>query len=157
MTKKLIVLAVAGAFAAGGTAFAGGKDGHAMKTGEKMHEGMKSAQAEKAKPRQVSGHITHMKEVEVRGTDTKNQVVMIKTSKGDRRLVIDLGPTSALEELNLKQGGEIAVEGSLVQIRDRSFIVASRLRHGDKTVDISRQEQQRQAQTQREGMEEQAS
>lgn len=98
----------------------------------------------KRESREVSGQIVAMKEVEVRGTNAKNRVVMLKTSKNDRRLVVDLGPATGLQGIQLKEGNEIAVSGPIVEIRDRTFLVADKLKSGDKTVEIQRSPQEKQ-------------
>lgn len=96
------------------------------------------------KVRQVSGEILKLKQVEVRGAEVENIVALIKTTRNDRRLVVDLGPTSLMDQLKLSKGQKISVEGRLAKVRDRRFLVAHRIQVGDRTLNIDRGAQEMQ-------------
>jgi hypothetical protein len=93
---------------------------------------------------QVSGKILRVKQVEVRGADTKNTVVLLKTKKNNRRLAVDLGPASSLAADKIKVGREIQVEGMPAQIRDQRFLVANRVKINGKMMTIDRKAQETQ-------------
>lgn len=97
------------------------------------------------KKRQVSGEIIKMKQVDVRGTDTKNTIVMMKTQKNDRRLIVDLGPSQQIKNERIAVGKKLKVEGQIVRLRNQPILVASRATIGNQTSDIARDRQQRQA------------
>ena len=95
-------------------------------------EGNKQAEQMEKKMRQVSGKIIKTKDVNIRDADFSNRVVMIETTKGGRRLIVDLGSTKNLAHGTLDQGELIAVEGPVKQIRDHRVLIADRLKLGGK-------------------------
>lgn len=114
--------------------------------------------------RQVSGKIQTAKLVDVRGTTTRNLVVLIQTTKSGKRLIVDLGPVRALrhdeanpysavldsnEELQLERGRSIAVEGVVERVADTQLLIARRVRQGQRTMSIQRTAQAAQAREQR--------
>lgn len=112
------------------------------------------SQKERETLREVSGRVINTKTVEVRGTDTQNLVAMLKTNKGDRRLVVDLGPQKAFTENQIKEGTNLAAQGRVVEIRGRQFLAADKVKLGDNVINIERaaqsqqhQKMQRQGQT----------
>lgn len=120
----LISFAPATASAAGGN-----------KTGSNMEKKM----------RQVSGEIVDMKEVEIRGANVKNKIVMIETTKNKRHLVIDLGPTGGLAGMTLNKGEKISVQGPVKQIRDQRVLIADRLKVDGKMMQIGRDQEKKMA------------
>jgi hypothetical protein len=72
---------------------------------------------QRTQPRQLTGQIMRTKEVEIRGTDLTNQVVLLQTDQG-RQMVVDLGPMTNLRGLTLKAGAEIKVRGQPARIGD---------------------------------------
>jgi hypothetical protein len=126
------------------------KQNKAKPAGTVQVNGETEAQAKERvhKDRQVSGTIVQMKSVEVRGADAQNTVALMKTNKGDKRLLIDLGGTTDLQPLNLKQGDAIAVEGPVTRIGDHQVLIASRVRaeKGQRNIiEIDREKQMQQA------------
>lgn len=103
------------------------------------------------KPRQVSGTILSMKTVGIRGSDVQNRVALIRTNKGNKRLVVDLGPEQELKGLNTGKGQRISVQGRVVRVGDRQLLVAERVRQNDQTRQLQRTAQMRASQAQRSG------
>lgn len=114
--------------------------------------------------RQVSGKIQTAKLVDVRGSTTRNLVALIQTTKGGKRLIVDLGPVRALrhdeanpysavldsnEELQLEPGRSLAVEGVVERVADTQLLIARRVRQGQRTITIQRTAQAAQAREQR--------
>lgn len=96
------------------------------------------------KLRQVSGEVIAVKQVEVRKANIKNTVVMINTTKKNRRLVADLGPVGA-EGVNVKKGDKIALEGVVVRLREEPVMIAKRVKAGGKVITVDRTAQEKQA------------
>lgn len=108
-----------------------------------IDETASDAQQRTHTPRQVSGVVLGTKTVEVRGAGERNLIVLIKTTRGDRRLAIDLGPAQALAQANVTPGARIAAEGYVVALRDQQFLVATRVMSGDQVFDVRRPAQAR--------------
>lgn len=123
-------------------------------------ESAAQARARGRKLRQVSGEIFATKLVDVRGTTTRNLVVLLQTDRGHRRLIADLGPVRALreteanplsaqldvpEDLELHPGRRIELEGVVERIQDTQFLIARRIRQGEQTAIIRRPAQISQA------------
>lgn len=123
------------------TSEAGQQPGTAGKPADKKMTEKSSGAQKRVELKEVSGKIAKIKQVEVRGADTKNTVVMLKTNKNNRRLVVDLGPTTALEAHQLEVGKEIQVEGRPVQVREHRFLVANRFKTNGKVINIQRKQQ----------------
>jgi hypothetical protein len=106
-----------------------------------LRESKTRAQKRTRKARQVSGTILDSKLVAIGGTETPNVVVLLKTSQGDRRLAVDLGPRTELAELDLRKGQVLAVEGVVVRIADAQFLVAGRLKQAERLIAVRRDHQ----------------
>lgn len=102
------------------------------------------AAADADKSRQVQGRIQALKSVQLRGMNQPNLVALIETRKGDRRLVVDLGPQNNLRKLKLRPGSRIAAQGKVAQVKDQLVLVANRARIRGQQIDIQRPLQQRQ-------------
>ena len=100
--------------------------------------------ADAQKLRQVSGEVIAVKQVEVRKANLKNTVVMINTTKKNRRLIADLGPVGA-EGANVKKGDKIALEGAVIRMRETPVMVAKRVKVGGKVITVDRTAQEKQA------------
>lgn len=103
-----------------------------------LRETRTKAQKRTRKVREVSGIVLDSKLVVLRGIEERNRVVLLKTTEGDRRLVVDLGPQSGLSELDLKKGQKLAAQGIVARIEDAQIFVANRVRQSDKTLEIAR-------------------
>ncbi|MFO7180542.1 MAG: hypothetical protein DIU78_017715 [Pseudomonadota bacterium] len=92
--------------------------------------------------RRVSGTVIANKGVDVRGTDIRLVVVQIRTARGDRRLVLDLGSPKRLGGIQVQPGQRIAAEGFVTRVGGgEQVFVARRVRQGDHVVSIDRSEQ----------------
>jgi len=108
--------------------------------------GQQAGELIRSKSRQVSGTVTNVKQIEVRGEggrSTQNLIAQIRTKEGNRRLTVDLGPAQDLRN-RIRRGSEIQVQGPVVSIQNRPLLVAERVRFQDngQTSMISRAEQE---------------
>jgi hypothetical protein len=98
--------------------------------------------------RQARGTVIQTKQVKVQnGGDVL--VAMLATNKGDRRLLVDLGPND--QKLNIDKGEKMSVEGVVTRIGDRQVLVANRIKADGQLVKIDRESQIRQAERAHEG------
>lgn len=102
------------------------------------------AQARSMKTRQVSGTVLETKMVDINGTQLQNLVVLLKTTRNDRRLRVDLGPVNKLPT-TIVPGERIAAEGRVARLGDHQVLIADRLRDDDQSYRIDRGEQLRQS------------
>lgn len=73
------------------------------------------------------GKVADFREVDLSGDRTRNLIIRMDLSNGERSLV-DLGPGTKLADLNLEKGDRIQMEGVRQQIAGRPVIVAKRIR-----------------------------
>lgn len=113
---------------------------------EQKHQqmAMKFQQPTKAKSQKLKGQVVQQKEVGFQGRTDTNTVVLMQTEEG-KHLVVDLGPTEELQEVDIKQGVPVEVEGTLVTVGDRLVVMGEQLNVGQKQVSIQRKQDQRQA------------
>lgn len=119
----------------------------------KQHEQQQKAAASKVEKnlKQVEGTIIEHKFVNVFKDDKAKQqaekqgkaeeqimVVLLKTQKGNDRLVVDLGQVKNLPEI--KDGeSKLEVEGKLITVGSKQLFVAKRAKLNGKMIDIKRQ------------------
>lgn len=84
------------------------------------------------------GTVIRSKNVEVRGADTQNRVVLLQAQDGTR-YTVDLGPTQNLSGVSLKEGASLEVEGRVGRIADREIVVAETVKANGKSMNIQRQ------------------
>lgn len=109
-----------------------------QQSGQKMQQ-----RAMKKQVKQVTGQVTKMKRVNIKGTDTQHQVVMLRTQQGGR-VIADLGPAQNVSNLNIRQGTQLSVRGKVGRVSDRPVLFASQVRTDGRTVQISRPESRQQ-------------
>lgn len=119
---------------------------------EQKEEAKQSAKASMEKNRKVTGTIIDHKVVNIYETKQQMQeaqdgkkneptrkvlVTMIKTDKGNERLLVDLGEMDKIPEI---KNGEtkLKAQGRLLQVGNRQLFVASKAQVGDKTIEIKR-------------------
>lgn len=73
------------------------------------------------------GKVADFREVSLSGTLDRNLIIRMDLSNGERSLV-DLGPGTKLDDLDLEKGDWIQLEGVRQQIAGRPVIVANRIR-----------------------------
>jgi hypothetical protein len=106
--------------------------------------GQQEPQAQQQEPQQqVEGQILKEKEVQIKGKDQNNRVILIEAKDG-RRIAIDLGPTQNLADVQIQVGQNASVKGRLVRIGDRKVLFAGELTVNGKTVQIRRMMEQSQ-------------
>ncbi|QRK10929.1 hypothetical protein JQX13_13150 [Archangium violaceum] len=110
-----------------------------MQQGEAAHQGGTGQQARQRGMRKVQGTILKQKEVTVRGTDRRHQVVLLET-QGGRRVVVDLG-SPMRNAPQLKEGQQLQASGVAGRVGDRAVLFAQRATIGGKEVQLNRPEQ----------------
>lgn len=86
----------------------------------------------------VNGKIAIMKELKVKGGDESHQVVRILTKEGEQ-IVADLGEKASSKDMNLAYGQEISVEGPMVRLSGKPFVLAQKVTTQGQTVHIERE------------------
>ena len=76
------------------------------------------------------------KTVDVRGSVAQRFVVLIATTKANRRLVVDLGDAAAFAEIGVEAGDHIEAEGRVVRIHGRSMLVPDPHESNGKVVQL---------------------
>lgn len=118
--------------------------------GDKQEEQAKSAQASQKDLKQVEGTIVQHKFVNVfkdkkemeqaqksGKSENKMLVVLLKTDKGNDRLVVDLGQMDKLPDI--KDGeSKLQVEGKLINVGKKDLFVAKRAKLNGNKIDIQR-------------------
>jgi hypothetical protein len=94
------------------------------------------------KLREVSGTVIATKSVQLRGTEERNLIALLRTNRGNDRLVVDLGPASKINRDQVKEGGKLAAQGVVVRVGDQQFLAATHIKAGDQTMKVDRSAQQ---------------
>lgn len=108
-------------------------DGDTMRIQRRM-----PAQLARQSTKAVNGKIAIMKELKVKGGDENHQVVRILTKEG-KQIIADLGEKASLKDMNLAHGQEISVEGPMVRLSGKPFVLAQKVTTQGKTVRIERE------------------
>lgn len=90
-----------------------------------------SKQSDTAKQRRMqrghlSGKIVRTKQIDVRGSNEKQMVVLVETERGNR-IAVDLGPTSQLKDAELGSGDRVRINGFMTEVGDKRLVVAEQL------------------------------
>ena len=85
----------------------------------------------------VKGRILNAKEVQFQGSDKKHLVVLLKTKKGHQELIVDLGDLKKMQGIE-KGKTKIKVEGSMVRVGEKEFMLAREIQYGDEVIIINR-------------------
>lgn len=93
--------------------------------------------------RTVTGRVLATKTVQLRGTNQRNLVALVRTPEGMRRLV-DLGPRSDARQLQLAAGDQLAVRGPVATVNGRQIVIAEQARSDAASLDIDRSMQRQQ-------------
>lgn len=114
---------------------------------QKQQQKVKDELPTESRAQSVTGKIQRIKQVQVRrDKNAKNTVVEIQpTGTQDNQgksLIVDLGKSDKLQDLNLKQGDSITVKGPRAQVGQKSIILARSLETGGKNLQIDRQSRQ---------------
>lgn len=97
----------------------------------------KNKQAKMMSKHTFKGKVLQKKNVDIRGTDRKNLVVLLQT-EDNRRTVVDLGDVSAMKNAKIDEGTEVTVTGTPVRIGDRLVIAASNIEVQGQQVSVQR-------------------
>lgn len=74
----------------------------------------------------VRGQIAAMKQLKLKDGDKVHQVIRIVTKRG-RQVVADLGEPASFKEGKLAYGQEVAVEGQMIRLSGKPFMVAQKV------------------------------
>jgi hypothetical protein len=74
----------------------------------------------------LAGEVIRTKQVDVRGSDEKQMVVLIETERGNR-IPVDLGPTSGLKDVKLSSGDRVRINGFMAKVGEKQLVVAEQL------------------------------
>lgn len=94
---------------------------------DQPYQARQPSQFRQQRPQMISGEVLKTKEVELKNTDRKHLVVMLKTDEGQRKIV-DLGSTDLLKDLEIMEGKRIGVRGFPVMVGDMRIVRASQVR-----------------------------
>ncbi len=94
-------------------------------------------------PRQyrISGKVQDTMNVTLYGMNKEHTVARVKTDRGDT-VKVDLGPKSDLRQLDLSQGDRVTITGHRGRINDRHMLMATRVQHDGRSVNVQRQRPQ---------------
>ncbi|MFW5887447.1 MAG: hypothetical protein ACOCUH_01480 [Bacteriovoracia bacterium] len=108
-------------------------------TEQKMEDTEKKQELAEVKKQDKSlqGKITKTKAVTPQGSDQKSLIVFIETEQKDN-MVVDLGPKDDLSDYEINEGANIRVEGRLVSIDGKEFLMADEIWLGYDKVQINR-------------------
>ena len=93
------------------------------------------------KSRQVRGTVIQSKQVKIKGSDLTNKVMLLRTQKGNKLLVIDAGRTDKLANLELDKGKQVSARGQVVTMKGQQVLIASDLKQGNQRVSVDRSQQ----------------
>jgi predicted DNA-binding antitoxin AbrB/MazE fold protein len=84
----------------------------------------------------VAGSVRELRSQELAGQEKAHALAKLETSRGLAR--VDLGPETEVQSLNLKEGDEVAVVGTLGRINGRSVLMAHEIHAGKETIHVER-------------------
>jgi len=96
-----------------------------------------SSQRSRQSTEAVSGKVAIVKELKIKGAEQTHQVARILTKEG-KQIVADLGEKASLKDVNVALGQEISVEGPMVRMSGKPFILAQKVTSQGKTAQIER-------------------
>lgn len=85
----------------------------------------------------IEGVVQDTSDITVPGSDQSHVFVRIRTEDGDTVLT-DLGPANRIQQINLRQGDRIIVEGNRDTSGDQPLLVATRVDANEQSVKITR-------------------
>jgi hypothetical protein len=130
-TEFFIVLLL---FALAAPAFAQATQGQTSVGGQTAMGGQSG---DEATPTSLTGKITDLREITLKGSDVKDILVLFETPDG-QRIAADLGPAETLKSASLAKGASASVQGAVIQIGGQPVFMASQLTLGDQTYPIER-------------------
>lgn len=89
-----------------------------------------------AEIQQVRGQIQDIRLVPIRGVNTRNVLVLLRTQQGNK-VVVDLG--DRLQGTDLNAGDELSARGDVADLGNRRpILMANSFRHNGSTYDVNR-------------------
>lgn len=112
-----------------------------MQVRKHKNETVEQARKRANKARQVRGTVLQSKQVKIQGSELTNKVMLLRTQKGNKILVIDAGRSDKLSGLALEPGKQISAQGQVVTMKGQQVLIASDLMQGDQRVKVDRTQQ----------------
>jgi hypothetical protein len=118
-------------------------DGSSPDMKVRKHKSENAEQAGKRvnKSRQVRGTVLQHKQVKIKGTDLTNEVMLLRTQKGNKILVVDAGRSDKLSSLALDRGKQVTARGQVVTMKGQQVLVASDIMQGNQRLAVDRSQQ----------------
>lgn len=83
------------------------------------------------------GKVLKVKKVQFKDSGQENIVVLIKTPRGHKKMIVDLGDSERIQK-RARMGTRLKVEGFLVRIEDKEFLMAKRVKVGNRIVKVNK-------------------
>lgn len=99
-------------------------------TGQQQRRGQGSAATQR---RQVSGTIQDTKQVQLAQQRQKHTFAKVRTQQG-RTVVVDLGPSNRVNQLNLSRGDRIQAQGQVSMVNQRPVLMSEQVRANNQTI-----------------------
>jgi len=96
-----------------------------------------SKQAAIPQKQNVSGKIVEKKEMNAKQTKVDHELMLVEIDP-QTRVVVDLGPSNLLKDIDLDKGDKVRVEGHRTMVNQREVLIADKLQAGGKDMEIQR-------------------
>lgn len=88
---------------------------------------------------QIQGTIQELRTIDIQNTGRQEIVAKIKTQEG-RMARVSLGPKESLQQLGLKKGDQLTIQGRRGTINQQPYLFAERIQAGGQQVQVQRQQ-----------------
>lgn len=106
---------------------------------DEQQRSQERARSHRYRQRDVSGEIKMMQMVQEPGQKVPVQLVTITTSQGGgQSLLVDLGPSEQLGDLELSLGSKIAIRGYLLPQPEELMLIAEKIKANDQQLEVRR-------------------
>ncbi len=99
-----------------------------FQTGQQQRRGSAATQR-----RQVSGTIQDTKQVQLAQQRQKHTFAKVRTQQG-RTVVVDLGPSNRVNQLDLSRGDRIQAQGQVSMVNQRPVLMSEQVRANNQTI-----------------------
>lgn len=97
----------------------------------------RSMAAARQRMQQLTGTIQQTKQIKLAGQQQQHTFAKVQTQQG-RTVVVDLGPSNKVNQLNLSQGDRIQAQGDVTMVNDRPVLMANRVQSGNQSISVQR-------------------
>ncbi len=99
-----------------------------LQTGQQQRPGSAATQR-----RQVSGTVRDLKQIQLAQQRQKHTFAKVRTQQG-RTVVVNLGPSNRVNQLNLSQGDRIQAQGVVSMVNQRPVLMSNQVRANNQTI-----------------------